>query len=86
LSTEVPPVTVYEGEPEATIERHGRCSYWVDIHWGLMGISTAPWWRPGRRSAERKARRELRRWKAEADRESWTVRLPGAGTVPDPDG
>lgn len=64
----------YEGEPQATMRR-GRRGYWVDVTWGLMGISTAPWWRPTRKSAERKARREIARWKAEAQREAeaWTV-------------
>ena len=72
--TELPPVDIYEGEPEVTIERHGRWSYWVDIRWGVMGITTAPWRRLTRRSAERKGQREIRRWKAERDRETWTIR------------
>jgi hypothetical protein len=62
----------YEGEPQATIER-SRHGYWVDVSWGMMGISTAPWWRWSRKSAERKARREMARWKARVQRESWTL-------------
>src|SRR5260370_7185023 len=79
-----PPFTAYEGQPEGTIERHGRCSYWVDIHWGMMGLSTAPWWRWSRKSAERKALREIRWWKARAAREPWPVSAPCLRPPPPP--
>jgi hypothetical protein len=64
----------YEGEPEARIERADRFGYWVDVTWGMIGLSTCPWWRPTRSMAEAKARRAMARWKAEESRESWTVR------------
>lgn len=71
-----PPFCAYEGEPEATIWPGDRFGYWVNVHWGLMTISTAPWWRPSRASAERKALREIRWWKArEQPRKSWRVTL-----------
>jgi hypothetical protein len=70
--TAPPPFCAYEGEPQATITRGHRFGYWVDVTWGISGLSTAPWFRWTRRGAERKARRVITWWKREESRESWT--------------
>jgi hypothetical protein len=71
----LPPSLAYEGEPEATIERCPHWGYRIEVTWGLMGLyNDIGWWRPTRKSAERKARKLLAWWKAqEAPRETWTV-------------
>ena len=63
----LPPNLAYQGEPEARITP-GRHGYWVDVTWGISGLSTAPWWRPTRKGAERKARRVITWWKAQEAR------------------
>ena len=58
-------------EPQATITKTGRFSYWVRIEHGLTG--TGDWWCVGMRHARSKARRELVKYQKVSP--SWTVRL-----------
>jgi hypothetical protein len=61
--------------PAARIERVGRWRYSICITYGILqrGPEGGWWYRCGRASAERKARRELARFRAEQERETWTI-------------
>ena len=72
-----PPNYLDECEPEARIEQAGRWTYSVYVTHGLMSIGPngLPWLRLGRKRAERKARRELARYKRQEARRkaAWTI-------------
>ena len=58
-------------EPEVHIGQHGRWSYVVSIHHGLMRLGPYygyGWVRWGRSRAERKGRRELAKYKRDEAR------------------
>lgn len=61
--------------PAAQIERVGRWRYSIIITRGITQIGPdGGWWhRYGRARAEAKARRELARYKARQERETWTI-------------
>jgi hypothetical protein len=67
-----PPLCAHEGEPQATITR-SRFGYWVNVTWGISGLTAAPWFRWTRWGAERKARRTIAWWKAGESRETWML-------------
>jgi hypothetical protein len=64
-------------EPEARIEQTGRWTYSITITHGLMSIGPGGygWLRFGRDRAERKAMRELARYKRDLARRkaAWTI-------------
>ncbi len=64
-------------DPEALVTRIGRWSYEIYVIHGAMAIGPNgyPWHRFGRARAERKARRELARYKRERARHKVTWRI-----------
>jgi hypothetical protein len=65
------PASVVEaiaGEPYASVTRVGRWLHRVEVHHGMM-VLTPPWYRFGRRRAERTAARQLARY---IRRERWS--------------
>jgi hypothetical protein len=62
-------MTSYRSDPYAEVTRHGRWTYDVIIRLGMMayGPDGGPWLIFGRRRAERKAHRELDRYRAKQE-------------------
>jgi len=65
-----PPPRWDPGPPEAVITRYGLL-YAINIHEGITALRE-PYWRLGRRWAERCAQRKLARWNRQ--RPTWTVK------------